>query len=342
MTDLVADFIDFLRKNGIGPAWPREIVPDDRRRRYDIEGDRKGSKNGGYQLAIEGDVAYGWAISHKSGGGPGKAFRYSSRSKEIMTPEERARLAQQWQAAREGRRQDRAKSHLQVADLAAKIWREAPLGIRPHEYAFRKDVDTEGCKVKGGYIYVPMYDSAGKLWNLQKIDKAGEKRFMPGGRILGLYHPIGKKPMLQDKPYIFCEGWATGKTLYRATEAPVAVAFNTANLGRVARDMRRKLIYARFVFAADFDNWTMLPQYAREVDASGYAGDHEFWKIARAMGWLWNPGREKALAAATAVNGEIISLPLRFCDHKDKPTDYNDMAKLEGIEAVRVHFRGSV
>jgi hypothetical protein len=48
-------------------------------------------------------------------------------------------------------------------------------------------------KVNGrGQLIVPMRDPGGTLHSLQFIDRNGDKRFLPGGRMAGCYFGIGK------------------------------------------------------------------------------------------------------------------------------------------------------
>ena len=68
MTDPIADFIDHLRAMQIAPADPAEIIPDDKRRRYRLDGDKPKTRTGSYQLKVEGDgFAVGWAMSFREG-----------------------------------------------------------------------------------------------------------------------------------------------------------------------------------------------------------------------------------------------------------------------------------
>ncbi len=354
MSDAIADFIDFLHKNGMPPAMPREIQADDRIRRFTTEGDRKGSKNGVFRLAINGEIAFGWVRSHKES----RTITYFSGSTERMTDEQRALLKAQYEQRKQANAQNRIDEQEKTARLAEMLWSAAQRSVVAHPYAFRKGVDLTGVRVSreittnglyfpSGEILVPLYDVEQKrLWNVQRIDAKGGKKFLPGGRLTGLYHPIGRKVCMKAKPYIFCEGWATGKTLWRLLECPVLCAMNAGNLLPVAKAFRRERIYARFLFAADNDQWTMKPQdKARlypDLDVKALSGTDPHWPLWRSQGLLINTGLDKATEAARAVNGLVVPAALPACC-ADKLTDWNDVYnEFDGAARVRQAFASFV
>src|SRR5262249_24794185 len=103
------------------------------------------------------------------------------------------------------------------------------------------------------------------------------------------------------------EGWASAATVYEATGEAVAVAFNAGNLTAVARAFRERFGSLEIVIVADDDYIT--------------AG---------------NPGRKKGFEAARA-GGAKVTIP-RFHNLQsrgNKDTDFNDLARLEGLEETR-------
>ena len=106
------------------------------------------------------------------------------------------------------------------------------------------------------------------------------------------------------------EGFATGATINEATGYAVAVAFNAGNLEAVARAMRAKFPDLILIICADDD----------------YQTDG-------------NPGLTKATAAARAVGG-LLALPVFDADRPAKATDFNDMAAVYGLEAVKQAIAG--
>ncbi len=233
--------------------------------------------------------------------------------------------------AREREQAETRKNHEAAALKAAQIWASASdEGQSP--YLERKGVKAHGLRHMAGgdaapALLVPLRDDTGKLWNLQSIDPSGkEKRFLPGGRKSGLWHMLGTVPdatadaagddgratagagdRLADAPVILlAEGYATAATLHEATGWPVAVAFDAGNLGKVAHALRQRHHAALLVLCGDDDQATQAK-----------TGN--------------NPGRDKATAAAGAVQGLAV-FPV---DLPEGGSDFNDMHQAHGLQAVR-------
>ena len=149
-------------------------------------------------------------------------------------------------------------------------------------------------------LLIPLRDGA-ELHSLQTIAADGGKRFLPGGRVAGCYFSIGKP----GDTVCIAEGYATGATIHEATGYLVAVAFNAGNLEAVARKVRERLPEARIILCAD--------------DDAGTAG---------------NPGVTKATQAARAVGG-FVAVPDFGDDRPQEATDFNDLARFRGTEAVK-------
>lgn len=89
----------------------------------------------------------------------------------------------------------------------------------------------EGCLVaRRGELLIPMADAENVLWNLQRIDPIGRKRFIMGGRVKATFHRIDGAG---DGWLV--EGYATGATIREATGDAVVVAFSAGNLGPVSQ-----------------------------------------------------------------------------------------------------------
>ena len=132
----------------------------------------------------------------------------------------------------------------------------------------------------------------------------GGKLFHPGGRVKGCYFGIGKP----SERVIVCEGFATGASIHEATGDAVAVAFNAGNLQAVAQALHAEYPELTIVIAADDDQMT-----------DG------------------NPGLTNAKAAALAVGGFVVA-PQFAAGRPAKATDFNDLAAIAGLGAVRACF----
>jgi putative DNA primase/helicase len=214
--------------------------------------------------------------------------------------------------ARKEAEEEQRRINEEASVRARGIWNQA-LPLISHSYLSEKRVQSYGLKQDDdGTILIPAYDENGKMWSLQRIcqviDEKGEKqfikKFMYGSKSKGCYFVIGK---LEESEQIFiCEGYATGATIYECTDMPVVVAFSCSNLRSVAEKIRAKYKTAKIVICADND---------------------QFHKSGT------NPGLRSAEEAAKAIGASIV-MP-EFKDISSKPTDFNDLFKDEGIDAVK-------
>lgn len=308
MSDAISDFIDHLRAMQIGPADPSEIIADDVRRRYRLDGDKPTVKTGSYQLKVEGDgFAVGWGMSFKEG----QAHAWHSKATRKADPEERARWKQRQAEAKLLRDAETLKEQRQAADKAKRMWERAAVGEAP--YLTRKGCALHGARVWQRLVVVPMYSASG-IVGLQFIQGDGAKRFIKGMAKEGAYFPLASKEEAKDT-IVICEGFATAAAIRTATGWPVVAAFDAGNLKPVAVAMRKKYPAARIIIGADNDQWTTKPD-----------------------GTQWNPGIEKAYAAALAIGGAQVIRPLVPDDDPDRRTDWDDIARSEGMDAVREAF----
>lgn len=250
----------------------------------------------------------GWYILHTDGITAG-AFgdwreglqsTWCAKSDSTMTESEREAYRQRIKSMQAQRKAELIQRQQQAQTDAARRWKAAAKCTQ-HDYPRRKGIKPHGVKVEGDNLVIPMRDKAGTLHSLQTIAPDGSKLFMPGGRVKGCYHAIGKPAGV----LIVCEGYATGASIHEATGHAVAVAFNAGNLDAVALALRSKYPAIEIIIAADDDHLT--------------AG---------------NPGMTKATAAAQAVAG-FLAVPTFPADRPDKATDFNDLHQLAGPDAVR-------
>ncbi|MEN6401127.1 MAG: VapE domain-containing protein [Armatimonadia bacterium] len=235
--------------------------------------------------------------------------------------EERRRQREREEAAarqRVERRQSKA------AKDAEEIFQSAsPDGVANHPYVQRKGIQQPGDVRIGTYprffdgevveipgaLLIPIRDADRKLISLQAIFPSNDnaisrdRDYLPGALKQGGFFKIG--PIGQDtKVILICEGYATGCALHQATGHSVLVAFDAGNLPNVAKMAREKRPEATIVLCADNDQW----------NEKG------------------NTGVRKATEAAMLVRG-IVAVP-DFADLSLRPTDFDDLATLEGMATV--------
>lgn len=174
------------------------------------------------------------------------------------------------------------------------------------DYLAKKQIShLHGSRIDGTDLIVPTRDESGTLTGFQRIASDGRKLFCSGQRKHSCFHTIPSGLPFKDDGRIFIvEGFATGVSVYEATMSLVVVAFDAGNLTPVAKAIRKKYHDYDIIIAADNDLHTEK-----------------------------NPGLNAAKGAALAINARVI-FP-EFKDLSTKPTDWNDLFCLEGIDAVR-------
>ncbi|RII26682.1 MAG: DNA primase [Geobacter sp.] len=218
------------------------------------------------------------------------------------TPEDKAAFQAKVKQAQEEAERQREQERADCREKSAELWSKGRDVDAKHPYLVAKNVKPYGVKQLKDSLLIPVRDATGVLQGLQFIGLDGSKKFKTGTAVTGCYHSIGKP---KDK-LLVAEGYATAATVHEITGYAVAVAFNAGNLKPVAEALRAKLPDITLIICADDDHSTE-----------------------------GNPGLTKATEAARAVNG-LLAVP-SFPDNRGaKDTDFNDLAKLAGAEAVKV------
>jgi conjugative relaxase-like TrwC/TraI family protein len=306
--EVEAEFAEALRRAGLRPRGAP--VMDGRKHRVPVEGDRPGRRSGTY-IGHFDEYPAGYIHNFKSG----EEIRWkASRAWPALSRAERHRELARIEAARAAREAARRRREEAVAELAERAWSRAR-PVETHPYLTRKDVAAHELRQdRSGHLLAPMRDADGRLWGVQTIDAAGTKRFMGGGRKQGLYATLGTPG--PGEPLVIAEGYATAAALREATGLATIAAFDSGNLLDVARAVREREPARRVVIAADNDHH--LPRRAIPLP---------------------NVGLDKAMAAAAAVGGVVLSPAFA---PGDKGTDWNDYAVQHGREALRAAAQASL
>ncbi|MGY4876489.1 PriCT-2 domain-containing protein [Vreelandella aquamarina] len=130
-------------------------------------------------------------------------------------------------------------------------------------------------RIQQGDVVVPLRDADGKVVSIQLIKPNGTKLFPKYGRKMGTWHRIGDPS--DAEVVAVAEGYATGASIHMATGWPVAVAWDSGNLQRVAPFLGQLCPQARLVICGDDD-----PQVYK------------------------NPGRKKAEKVAKLMNAVAV------------------------------------
>jgi putative DNA primase/helicase len=250
------------------------------------------SKNGWYiaydDLVIVGDWQTGATETFKANG-QHQTFGDKQRIKQSMARHNREREALQRQAA----------------TYATTIYNNASqVAIHPY-LTFKGLVNIQGVRLNKDQLLIPLYDLVSmKVESLQKIFPNGEKRFLKNGRIKGLCCPCGFPDNVNEWPeqieqIFICEGYATASSICQVTHKPVLAVMNANNLLPIGRVVKTKWPDAEIIIAGDDDYLT--------EQKTGV-----------------NPGKFKALEAASKVAGKMSLPPFRLEQTKAGLTDWND------------------
>ena len=227
---------------------------------------------------------------------------WCERNSESLTKEEQKTVRKRQQQASSKRKTETLKLQAKARKTAAWILSHSAPALSLHGYLSRKRVKAFGAlRVRRRRLVVPLRDATGALHSLQFIDNDGGKQFLSGGRVAGCFFTLSDNT---DKRLVICEGYTTGASIHEATDHAVICAMNSGNLVEVAKAARELWARREIIIAADNDQFT-----------DG------------------NPGLTKATAVAKAIKAKL-AVP-HFDDVANKPTDFNDLATAQGLDAVR-------
>lgn len=296
MTSTVDAFCQVIEQAGLTP--PATIIADGKLHRFASNGDH--ADDAGWYIYFPDETPAGvfgcWRKNFKQ--------IWSGKADSTLTPAERERQRARLNEARRQREQDERLRHADAAERAQRLWDGARPAPQDHPYLQKKQVHPHGLRVNNENRLIVPVTIDGTLSSLQFIDAVGGKEFLYGGAVKGGSYAIGD--LTEAKTGLICEGYATGASLYEATGLPLVVAFNAGNLEPVARALH-----------ATHPNLTVIVCADDDAEAEG------------------NPGLTKASEAAGAAAGRMI-VPDFGVDRPEGVTDFNDLASLRGLDAVRV------
>lgn len=198
---------------------------------------------------------------------------------------------------------EEAAIHLrhEAAALTAQDILNKAIPVDGHPYLTKKQIPSDDFLELNGNLVIPI-SKDNQIVNVQQIAPDGVKKFLYGGEISECYTEFGSIP--NPEIVLICEGVATGVSLNLASGKPVVIAFNSGNLSKVAK-----------VIAYRYPNAGIL-----------ICGDNDQYKDK-------NVGLDASKKAMSGIKKTHYILP-EFADTTSKPTDFNDLMLLEGIEQV--------
>ncbi len=306
-------FKDAIAAAGLTP--PTDILADGKIHRWPVS-TKCDDKTGWYVLHLD-DLPAGSFGDWRNG----VDETWCAKSSQTMSTEERKAHRQRMEAIRRQREEDEKRRHAKAAKWAQQIWNAAKPASNSHPYLQRKGVPAHKLRLYRGplaiagqpvdrALIVPLHLPEGGVCSLEFIPTEGQKLLLPGGRKRGAAYPIGTIDTTQT---IICitEGWATGMSVWLATNYGVIIAFDAGNLEPVAKNLRAKYPTVKLVICADND-----------FHADGKP----------------NTGLLAAEKAAQAVNG-VLAVPPVLDNSK---TDWNDVFVTQGLEAVKQGIEAAI
>ena len=342
------EFAELLRAQGCRVDGNHPVM-DGSKHRIKVEGDKSGEKSGFYVAHLDGHPA-GYFKNNRTG----IEIRWKAKGYSL-TDEQKAELIAQAAIKQQNRKAEQHAQQIKVADAIQQLLTIAPAADSEHPYLKEKharpgdlrivpqnvhDLPTDSIIKIGqnwqevrllreenpdsivltaGDLLLAVQDIHGQIWSAQTIQPSGAKLFAAGSKKENNFHVAGNAGQGLDAAInklpaiVIAEGYATADTLSQGLNYPVIAAFDSGNLPKVAQDLHHKYPHKPIVIAGDDD-----------------------YHLESTLGK--NPGKEKALEAATLVNGAVV-FPIFAPGERNsrKLNDFNDLANKSalGIEAVK-------
>jgi len=278
------EFSEFLQSLGCVVSGQHPIM-DGKSHRISVEGEKYSANAGSgfYVGHLDGHPA-GYAKNNKTGQEENwKAKGY------VLDDADKARLVAEAASKLQQREAELASRHEQAAErVATQVTKLVP-AAHPTPYMLAKGLGPQPgtfTDKAGKKTYLPANDANGKLWTMQYIREDGTKRFAKDSRKEGCFHIVGVgfEDLAAAPVIVIAEGYATAAALRQTLGHATVSAFDSGNLGPVAKALHRKYPDKPIVIACDDDRHLELTHGV-------------------------NPGRTKGEEAARLVGG-VALLPI--------------------------------
>ncbi len=310
---VIQDFRDFLQGLGWEVLPDQQIEADDTKHRLRAGDDKTArSTHIVYCLMVDSDDAVGWVRNHKLG--EMKEYIFKDPNRKALSPEE-LKAQRKKQADQKARRTAGIEAEWEAAAKKAQdYWDKSEVLFDSHAYLEKKGIELPDIREDSkGSLVIPLRDIDGKIWSYQTIDAKGDKYYLKGGKKNSAFFLDTRSD--DDYSVIFiCEGVSTGASIKKGVgNHPVFCALDTSNLKPTAKAVRKEYPKSTIFLACDDDRFGSSDK---------------------------NAGITYGQAAALSVKGHAIA-PV-FKSDKNKPTDFNDLHKEEGIEQVSQQISAAV
>ena len=229
-----------------------------------------------------------------------------------LTDTDRADIEQRQKQIAEQQRKELEKKHKKAAETASNEWRNAS-NDGNSDYLINKQIKPHSIKFADDCIIIRVTNIDNQIAGLQRIFNNGEKRFLSGTAKKGNFQLIGNNPIDGDI-ILFSESYSTSSSIHEATNHTVINCFDAGNLLPVVSAWRDKYPRSHFVICADNDQF-------KET----------------------NTGIEAAKnVVANVWNCSMVYPTFDDLDTESKPTDFNDLHCLSGLDAVKSRIETAI
>lgn len=290
------EFAQHCRANGLDVDTP---IMDGQIHRVPLI-DRPQGKDGAYCAFLDG-VPAGWSQNYVTG----EKSKFISSGMQLTEEEKTKQRAEHAQKLQE-REEKRQRDYDIAANHAKKVLSNSFEADKNHAYLQQKGIKPY-IAMQNNYkqLVIPVRNINDDIRGVQFIEEDGSKKFLSGVEKKGNFALLAEEAKDLSKVLV-CEGFATGASLHEATKLPVVVAFDAGNLESVSKAFSEKYKGIDLTICADND------QYRDN-----------------------NVGLEKAKKAALAVGAKLAVPQFTKEEQAQKLTDFNDLHKAEGLEAVK-------
>jgi antirestriction protein ArdC/phage/plasmid primase-like uncharacterized protein len=310
------EFSEALRALGCVVSGQHPVM-DGSTHRIETVGDKNNEKAGFYVAHLDGHPA-----GHIQNNRTGETLKWKAKGYSL-SDEEKAKLQAECGEKRQERELARKSQQNAVAGFVRELLAVSPPATADHPYLQSKQARPGNLRVvpedgralpvdtpvligkswkeskdlreahpdklvfTAGDLLLSAQDVNGDIRSVQAIQGNGLKRFAAGGAKQDTFHVVGGLGLaaLEQSPAIVIgEGYATADTLSQALGFATVAAFDSGNLPHVAKLLHEKFPDKPFIIAGDNDRHQELTEGR-------------------------NPGKDKAVAAAKAVNGTVL-LPI--------------------------------
>lgn len=238
-------------------------------------------------------------------------FRHDTRT---LTDEELAKVDKIRQELDKKYAEQKAKVNQDCREYCTKEWSKYEFTVT-NSYFDKKGVTapkdifkSRTSEVDGqAELLCPMVDAENNFWGYQVISERRGKDFNIGQRTESVFVPCGS--FASPSRIYITEGVATMLSVFEGAGClhPVVAALSANNIPKVAKALRKQYPKTPFIIMADNDQWAQ----------SG------------------NAGVKFAELAESETDGIVVAFPDFAKEHPDKPTDWNDFHKLNGIDKLK-------